>query len=237
MGPEVGGDGPNTPEAALERLRALEGSLPVSDGAKWFTRLYAEATETVVALVEEDRFHDGEFMGGLVVEYVGMYLEALRRWADSADGRPRAWAPLFAARRSELVAPIQFALAGMNAHVNRDLAIGLVRMCERHGITPTRGTPQHQDFQSISPLLEETQERVKQWMVTGLLRDLDRAFGQMDDIAAAWSLSRAREAAWLRANVLWALRGSPLLAEQYVATFDRTTGLAGRLLLVPTRLL
>jgi hypothetical protein len=235
MGP-LGGDGPRTPGEALERLRALETALSVTDGVKWFTRLYAEATETVVALLGAGEFRDGEFMGALVVEYVGMYLEALEA-GDAGEGVPRAWAPLLSTRRSDLVAPIQFALAGMNAHVNRDLAIGLVAVCERRGVTPEPGTPQHRDFQSISPRLEETQDRVKEWMVTGLLRDLDLAFGRLDDLTVAWSLGRARDAAWLRANVLWTLRGTGALTDQYVLTFDRTAGLTGRLLLVPTRLL
>jgi hypothetical protein len=168
---------------------------------------------------------------------VRMFLGALEEWDAAGAGAPRAWVPPFARRSSDLIAPIQFALAGMNAHVNRDLAIGLVRVCSEHGITPAPGTPQHRDFQSISPLLEATQERVKEWMVTGLLRELDRRFGRVDDIVAAWSLGRARDAAWLRANILWQLRTARSLSDQYVATFDRTAGLTGRLMLVPTRLL
>jgi hypothetical protein len=237
MPPEPGkAAAPGTPQEALARLRALEASLPADDGVKWFTRLYAEATDTVVALIDGERFLDGPFMAELVVEYVAMYLDALEGWEDGRSA-PRGWRPLLRARRSDLIAPIQFALAGMNAHVNRDLAIGLVAVCERRGLTPQPGTPQHRDFQSISPLLEETQERVKAWMVTGLLRELDRRFGRLDDITAAWSLSRARDAAWLRANVLWALRASRPLADRYVTTFDRSAGMTARLLLVPTRLL
>lgn len=233
----MGSGAPETPEDALERLHALASALPSGDGVKWFARLYAEATETVVGLIAAGRFRDGAFMAALVVEYVRMFLDALGDWDARRDGVPHAWRPVFRARAGDLVAPVQFALAGMNAHVNRDLAIGLVAVCERAGVTPETGTPQHRDFQSISPLLEETQDRVKAWMVTGLLRELDRRFGRVDDLAAAFSLTRAREAAWLRANVLWALRGAGFPTGGYVATFDRTAGMTGRLLLVPTRLL
>jgi hypothetical protein len=41
----------------------------------------------------------------------------------------------------EDVAPIQFALAGMNAHINRDLPLALVATCTARKVAPRRGSP------------------------------------------------------------------------------------------------
>lgn len=55
----------------------------------------------------------------------------------------------------------------------------------------------------------------------------------MDDIVAMWNVTRARDAAWTNAEALWKLRDDPQLTSRYVATLDRSVGLAGRALLTP----
>jgi len=81
---------------------------------------------------------------------------------------PRAWTALFEARAREGFAPIQFALAGMNAHINRDLPLALVKTCRARDVVPARGSPQHADFRAIDPLLAETEARVRRDFATGL---------------------------------------------------------------------
>ena len=86
-----------------------------------------------------------------------------------ARKRPsRAWAALFEARAREGIAPIQFALAGMNAHINRDLRLALVETCRARDVVPARVSPQHADFRAIDPLLAETEARVRRNFATGL---------------------------------------------------------------------
>ena len=52
---------------------------------------------------------------------------------DSLSGPPSAvpvaWRPLLAARAVVGIEPIQFALAGMNAHINVDLPMAVVATC------------------------------------------------------------------------------------------------------------
>ena len=65
------------------------------------------------------------------------------------------------------------------------------------------------------------------------LRKQDRGIGRTDDAVAMWKVSRAREAAWVNGETLWALRGIPRLRADYALTLDRLVGLAGRGLLRP----
>jgi hypothetical protein len=48
-----------------------------------------------------------------------------------------------------------------------------------------------------------------------------------------WDVARARDAAWVQAQALWALRRLPGLSGAYLDALDRTVGFAGRGLLVP----
>jgi hypothetical protein len=157
---------------------------------------------------------------------------------EDAERRPsriaRAWAPLFERRDDHRVAPIQFALAGLNAHTNHDVPIGLVHACKSTGIVPDSDGPQFRDYMRMTALLERTADEVKAWLLTGALEELDRTFGDVDDIVAIWSLQRARHAAWTSGEVLWALRDNDHLTVGYVGTLDRMTGLASRGLLMPT---
>src|SRR5215468_8977689 len=90
------------------------------DGVRYFHEVYTEVTRAVARRVAAGGFEDPPFIVALDVEFAGIYLQAL----DAPATAPRAWRVLFDRRWAKL-APLRFALAGMNAHINRDLAIAL----------------------------------------------------------------------------------------------------------------
>jgi hypothetical protein len=225
---------PRTVPAVIQRLRAIDAALPERDGLAWFTKLYLQVTEAVNdALAPAGTFRDPAFLARVDVVFANLYFTALRDWLADRDSAPRAWAPLFSCRKRKRVAPIQFALAGMNAHVNRDLPVALVAVCRERGVDPTRAKPQHDDYVRMNPLLAATETKVKRWFATGFVGVVDVALGSEDDRIAMWNMGRARDAAWVQAQALWALRSLPPLQRRYLATLDRTVGFAGRGLLVP----
>jgi Family of unknown function (DUF5995) len=217
---------PTTIPQVLERMRALEASLPRADGVAWFTRLYLRVTEAVHAAVKPRAFRDPRFLARLDVEFANLFFDAVAK-------PPKAWAPLFEARARKGIAPIQFALAGMNAHINRDLPVAVVSTCEHLGIDLEHASSQHSDYVAVNPLLEQTEQKVKQWFATGFVGVVDVVCGDDDDRIAMWDVCRARDAAWVQARALWALRAVPPLERAYVDTLDRSVGFAGRGLLVP----
>lgn len=54
-----------------------------------------------------------------------------------------------------------------------------------------------------------------------------------DDPGAIWSITRARDAAWVRAEIPLRLRGKRELSDACLEVNDRPTKLAGRALLLP----
>jgi hypothetical protein len=217
----------------IARMQAIAAPLPANDGLACFIRLYLAVTEGVQARLAGISFEAPQFVTDLDRRFAELFFTAC---AATGGERPRAWAPLFEARKQSGVAPLQFALAGMNAHINRDLPVALVAACEHARIAPDEGTPQHRDYLCINNLLAAVEETIKSQYVTGLLRTLDtlvHPIHRLDDAIAMWDIGRARDAAWTHAEALWVLRETPPLYRQYLDALDEATGLAAHGLLTP----
>lgn len=227
----------------LARLNSIDRALPPSDGVKWFNKLYLEVTQQVAASVSAQ--HQAEaapgFLGALDLFFARRYFDAFDAAGNGATLPPEypfhAWRPLFEARFVNGIAPVQFALAGMNAHINHDLAIALCDTCAARRTEPSDDGPEHEDYESVNGLIAKVEKDMKAWMMTGLLKELDLAFRQVDDTVAVWNVQRARDAAWVRAEVLWSLRPLSGLRDSYEEMNDRAVGFAGRALLIPVGLI
>jgi hypothetical protein len=217
----------------VSAMQAIIATLPPADGVAAFTTLYLAVTEAVGASASALAFEDEHFTRALDVAFANLYFAALRECAAANGSAPAAWAPLVEARARTDVFPLQFALAGMNAHINRDLPVAVVETCTAFGIEPREASPQHRDFKRVDGVLAQTEALVKSHFVTGDLAEMDGALGHLDDCVAMWKIERAREAAWTNAQALWALRGVPLLSAQFLLTLDRMVGFASRGLLCP----
>lgn len=212
-------------------MAAIEKSLPAEDGVARFNDLYLAVTGSVQEQVAEAAFEDQHFLATLDVVFAELYFTAV----DAADGSvSRAWAPLFESRARPGIAPIQFALAGMNSHINHDLCVALAATCRELGVEPQAGSPQHRDYLKVNRILERVEDAVKARYATGLVGVADEALGRLDDVLAMWSVARARDAAWTQTETLWALQSFPGLADEYLLALARIVGLAGRGLLLPT---
>jgi hypothetical protein len=223
---------PGSVTGVLALMHALEQALPRRDGVRSFLLLYRAVTEDVHALVgPAGDYGDPRFVRWLDVVFAGMFFRALRDAARRPSAVPKAWEPVFEARSQRSVAAIQFALAGMNAHINRDLPLALMQTWKARKIEPSRSSVQYEDFTRINALLEQTEERVKAELLTSAFRHVDHSLGRLDDAVAMWKVSKARECAWINAETLWALRAAPVAAREHARALDRLVGLAGRGLL------
>lgn len=223
----------NTIDDVLATMALIDATLGEGDGLKWFNTLYAMVTERIKQEILRGKFAKPVWVERLDVVFARLYFEAIV--ADEHDPRkaPRAWRPLFQARFDRSIARLQYALAGMNAHINHDLAIAVVETCAAMQTEPTRGCPEHADYLEVNDVLEDAEKTATGALTTGLIREAEQALGRVDNIIAMWSVKKARDAAWTNAEVLWALRGNELLYETFVGTMDRMAGFAGRGMLIP----
>ncbi|HEY8631449.1 MAG TPA: DUF5995 family protein [Gaiellaceae bacterium] len=218
------------------RMEAILAPLPRQDGVACFTRLYLAVTEGVQERLAKVEFNDAQFLARLDAVFAGMFFSALTAFEREPSQAPRAWMPLFEARRRRGVEPLQFAFAGMNAHINRDLPVALVTTCRELRLELEEGSPQHHDFERVNRVLAEVEAQVKRDYLGRWPRLLDRLLPRarrLDDVVAMWNIARARDAAWVNAEALWELREDARRSARYLAALDRMVGFAGRGLLVP----
>ncbi|WP_108933800.1 DUF5995 family protein [Streptomyces ardesiacus] len=218
-----------TVDTVLSRMRALDAALPPRDGLAVFNRVYLRVTEAVDRHIDGGRFTDPRAATALDVRFAERYLAAVDAAAE--DRRPPAcWRPLFQFRRHPGVRPLQFALAGVNAHIGHDLALAVVDTCRTLGCEPA---DLEDEFDRVGDLLVSLEERVRDELMPG--PDLLRVADPLTHLLGSWSLERAREAAWAAARALWALRRLPDVAGEFTERLDAAVGFAGRMLLTPLR--
>lgn len=218
--------------AVLEEMRTLEEAMPARDGVADFHRMYLHVTERVGEAVAARTFEHPAFMERLDCVFAGLYLEACR--ASDAE-RSGAWQPLFALRSQPGTESLQYALAGMNAHINYDLGLALVRTCRQLGRTlDSPGV--RADFLAINALLAAEVERVRTSYLAGVALDVDHAVAPVLNVVGGWSIEAARDAAWLSATVQWALQGRGQAYTAYLDSRASFVGLVSRQLLTPVRL-
>jgi hypothetical protein len=217
----------------LDRVAALAAGLPESDGLRVFLDVYLVVTRAVLVETPASAYEHPTFLYDLGARATSSLLDAVEA---GASGRPvsHAWRPLLEARGVARMAKIQFALAGMNAHINRDLPLGIVGVCAAGGSRPRRDTPEHRDYARVEERFASVMEQVKRRLLDELGGLGDEVLGRVDDVVALWSVGRARAAAWANAEALWAIRGDAALSERFAGTLDRSVGMTSRALLVRT---
>lgn len=214
-------------DAVVSRMRALDAMLPERDGVAVFNRVYLAVTEAVDRRIAGSGFPDARAAITLDVRFAERYLAAVDAVAD--ERRPPAcWRPLFQFRRHPGVRPLQFALAGINAHIGHDLALAVVDSCRTLNCEPA---DLEDEFDRVGDLLVSLEERIREDLMPG--PDLLQIADPLTHLLGAFSLERARDATWSAARALWALRRMPDVAEEFTERLDAAVGFAGRMLLTP----
>ncbi len=211
----------------LERMAAIDSALPHSDGVAYFNRMYWQVTRLVDEAVDASTFEAGEFLERLDVHFANLYFAA---YAADLAGEPisPAWAPLFESRARERTHPIQFALAGMNAHISHDLPHAVVSTCAELERQPVDDCPEHHDFTRTNDVLAEAQEQIKGWFSSGIIATVDQLGGRVDDGFATFGIHVARAAAWQTSEVLWELSANARLDRLFRDGLSRSVELASR---------
>lgn len=212
-------------------MQELDAMLSTSDGVKWFNLLYLRVTQAVYEK-PDSYWNNPEWLKKLDITFASLYFKALAcSFTDTAQV-PRAWMALFEARDKQDIERVQFALAGMNAHINHDLPLALVQTYEDLTISPGRGTPEYSDFTKVNSILNAVQPEILHDLATGIIGETIQDTGTVGRLLSIWGVETARDTAWTNAELLWAVRGDPTLRDNFLTGLDRMTGLASRGLLL-----
>jgi hypothetical protein len=223
----------STIDDVIERMRAIGDSVGPKDGVGQFNTVYQRATETIRDRLTGGFFNDATFAEHLDVVFANRYFSAVD--ADvSSQPVDSAWQPLFSSRSDPRVRAVQFVVAGMNAHINQDLPLATVDACVKAGTHPLAGSIPA-DYHKINEVLKEIESKTRLSLLSEIERELDEPVEPLIHLISSWDIVQAREAAWVRGQVLWLLRAEPWLFDQSVKVSSKAVGMTSRHLLTPCR--
>jgi hypothetical protein len=226
------GIAPQSIPDVLQTMQTIDALCVAGDGLKWFNGLYLQVTQAVQSRVASREFSDPAWLALLDVEFAKLYFSALSGYL-SGQNVAGCWWALFSVRADVRIARLQFALAGVNAHINHDLPAALVATCTASSTVPRHGTPQYADYTNVNSTLDSLIETAKRTLHVRLLGDALPPVSQLEDIVAAWGTSAAREQAWNHSEALWQLRHLPAIAAGYMDGLDGLATFGNKILLVP----
>jgi hypothetical protein len=221
---------PQTIPDVLKGLQTIDGLCLNEDGLKWFNGLYLAVTQSVENRVNGGGFTDPAWLTQLDVQFARLYFKTLRAALTGAPC-PGCWEAMFGVRENARITHIQFAMAGMNGHINHDLFLAIDATCKATNTVPQHGTAQYNDYTSLNPVLDGLIGQAKQNLDVRLPGDRLPDVTHLEDLIAAWDVSTARETAWNNAEHLRSL--PPLLAEGLVDGIDGFTTVISKTLLLP----
>jgi Family of unknown function (DUF5995) len=227
-------DAPDVPvtsvAGAMTRMEAMGAALPAADGLACFNRMYLDVTRQVNGELGQGFYADPAFMTQLDVTFANLYFAAADMAGNPADV-PLAWRPLVERRAAAGIEPIQFALAGMNAHINHDLPVAMVGTCADLATSPDAG-PHFADYQKVDQLLDAAEQSIRQSLENAAELAVDRHLSAVATLTCNWTMNSARDLAWNNTRLLWAVRDDPLARGLFLDSLAASTALASRLLLV-----
>ena len=211
-------------------MQSIAAELPPGDGVACFNRMYLDVTLQVNAELDNGFYADRAFMVQLDVNFANLYFDAVNR-GDDVKAVPLAWRPLFERRADPNIEEIQFALAGMNAHINHALPLAMVQTCADLDTAPDID-PHHADYQKVDVLLDAAEEAIRRSFEDQCERTLDQRLRAVANFVVNWGINSARDLAWTNAQLLWVVRHQDLARDLFLDSLTQATELAGRMLLV-----
>jgi Family of unknown function (DUF5995) len=220
---------PTTIAGVIAVMQQIDAVLPDSDGLKWFNRLYLAVTREVDLHPPAGGWQDPTWLLGLDVIFAGFYFNAVASYLNADPATPSSWRALLDQRRTPGIDRIQFALGGMNAHINHDLALALLATDAQQHVIPNATSPQHADYEAVNALLKTVMPSALATLAIDPLGDLAQDTGKIGRLLAFWDLCKARDLAWDFATHLHMLHGLPRTVALRVQ--DQMTGVLGRAIL------
>ena len=231
--------------AALTAIRdaaAADIVRPDVDGISAFSRLYTVITENVLETVEGRKpreFRDPKFLTRLDLEFAQRYLDAIKLYSDKSADTPKSWDVLFSQRRAKEIRHVNFAAAGVNAHVNFDLTFALL---ETWGDFPPNRR-RHKDYNEVNRIFAEEMNKLRdsfEAFLSGVDDDgspADKLGILMSNLLVRWT----RAVAWWAARWVWMFRrfGDTRYQRAYARMLrrqDRAAAAIGRAVLKAPRI-
>lgn len=223
---------PQSVGGVIQLMQIIDNTCADDDGLKWFNWIYFRVTVAVEERIKAGGFSSTAWLSDLDVRFAALYFDALHAGLTGASC-PGCWSALFSARKQTDITRIQFALSGMNAHINHDLPTAIVAAGQASNTAPRHGTAQYNDYTSLNTTLDSLIDTAKHLLNVRLPGDSLPGASTLENTIAAWNLTAAREKAWNNAQSLW--NQPAILAAGFMDVIDGLTTVISKVLLVPVQ--
>jgi hypothetical protein len=186
----------STVDQARAGLVALDDALRAANVRRAvFVGAYLTITSAMNEAIEAGEFMDAAWARSYLLHFVQLYMESFRAFEQGdLDHVPTAWRVAFELSAKGEGLTLQHLLLGVNAHINNDLAIALMRS----GIDPDRPM-RYDDHTNVNEVLKRTvnalQDHVERYY-SPALHYFDEILGNWDEEFSCLMVDKARETAW-----------------------------------------
>ncbi|OLT21732.1 hypothetical protein BJF78_34060 [Pseudonocardia sp. CNS-139] len=218
--------------AAIRDHAASTSLLGEDDGIAAFTRLYHVITAHIGEMADRGEFRSPEFLIRLDIEFAERYFDALRAYARDMSTCPRVWRVVFDNRSNPNIPAVNFAVAGVNAHINFDLSCAVVATW--HHVPPRGDTvldTHYHDYRLVNEVFEAEMDPLREDLDSLLSHGPD---GAIWDRTANWMADLVvrftRDLAWDEARRVWAKGGDEEDVRESEAKLDAIATFIGETL-------
>ena len=186
-----------------------------------FLDCYFTMTTNMLSALDENRFHDREWVNHLLHRFADYYFEALAAYERAGENSPLVWKLTLDASEREDLSALQHLLLGVNAHINYDLALALRDLLrpEWENLSPAGVQRRYEDHRLVNQIIAETIDVVQDEVIEHYNPSMDlvdKLLGPMDEWMTAQVISDWRDQVWESALAL--LEADNVPAEERVRT-------------------
>jgi len=216
----------------LTEIRDGTGKVAPEGGITHFSDLYLTITQRIWDHVQAGGFFaDAQYLARLDVVFANRYFDALRAWAGGQPA-PRAWRVLFETPDDGEVTAIQLAGAGVNAHINFDLAVATVDTGREVGDPELDA--RRDDYARVNDVFAERMDALLRELLDGRAAQATAGPDRLSALGRLMTriVATARHFAWEDAKELWSLPRHSEAWDAKEQSMDAVAYLVGRGLLI-----
>ena len=165
-----------------------------------FLSCYRMMTANMLQAIEENKFHDREWVSKLLHHFADYYFEAVACY-DCGNNVPPVWQEVHQLTMQNKLLKVQSLMIGVNAHINYDLVLALYDLLEPDWkiLSEIDREKRYEDHCKVNEIIAATIDKVQDEVLEPsslLMRWIDVAFGRLDEYLLSRLITNWRQDVW-----------------------------------------
>tara|TARA_R110002049_G_scaffold91682_2_gene228225 strand:- start:2183 stop:2881 length:699 start_codon:yes stop_codon:yes gene_type:complete len=192
----------------METVKKFEAN---KDNRTIFLHCYSMMTANMLLAIEQNKFHDTQWVNQLLNRFADYYFNALTCY-DCGEETPTVWKEVHKAAASKKLHVIQHLLLGVNSHINYDLVLTLYDMLspEWADLSDEMRVKRYQDHCLVNLIIGDTIDKVQDEVVekySPSMDVIDKLMGRLDEFLLLKLITAWRDKVWDHTQELLVLEG------------------------------